>query len=187
MSRPTTLTYQEGPLDTIVGNLRPIEVLEEAHAAVGRISRGEIEGCERSGTFRFEPATGTPTQIGVRRMTARTILGRLLRPSYTVTHGAHRWDLKELPGENLLYFAVDGVVAGRRLTAREDWDGSVEVVARNASGVDKKEVARFSPGDMLTRTTVRVHEAQFDAPDPRETALFGVLVLLPFLYRMHRQ
>lgn len=187
-----TLSYQEGPLDTIVGKLRPVEVVDHLGGLAGRITRGEIEGCERTGTFRFEPVGGAATQLGVRRMTARTVLGRLLRPTYDVTHGDGRWELKDLPGENILYFAVDGEVAGRRLTVREDWDGSVEVVARDPGG-GKREVSRFAPGDVLTRTTVRIDEAalaaadEADGADPRGTALFGTLVLLPFLHRIYRQ
>lgn len=190
-----TLAFQEGPLDTIVGELRPIEVVDERGGLVGRITRGEIDGCERAGTFRFEPLGGAATQVGVRRMTARTVLGRLLRPTYDVTHGSERWEFKDLPGENILYFAVDGEVAGRRLTVREDWDGSVEVVAREPGGGARREIARFTPGDVLTRTAIRIDEAALsgtalertDGADPRGTALFGTLVLLPFLYRVYRQ
>ncbi len=194
MAEVTTYSFQEGLLDTVLGAMRPIEVVDDRGTVAGRIVRGELDGCERSGTFRYEPAGGAPTEVGVRRMTARTVLGRLLRPTYVVTHGEERWELKDLPGENILYFALAGEVAGLRLDAREDWDGSIEVVAREPGDRSKRgarRVCRFNSGDLLVRTAVRVDEALLgrlcDAPDPRGTALFGVLVLLPFLHRVYRQ
>ena len=80
MAEVTTYSFQEGLLDTVLGAMRPIEVVDDRGTVAGRIVRGELDGCERSGTFRYEPAGGAPTEVGVRRMTARTVLGRLLRP-----------------------------------------------------------------------------------------------------------
>ena len=76
----------------------------------------------------------------------------------------------------------------------QDREGSIEVVAREPGDRSKRgarRVCRFNSGDLLVRTAVRVDEALLgrlcDAPDPRGTALFGVLVLLPFLHRVYRQ
>ena len=166
MAEVTTYSFQEGLLDTVLGAMRPIEVVDDRGTVAGRIVRGELDGCERSGTFRYEPAGGAPTEVGVRRMTARTVLGRLLRPTYVVTHGEERWELKDLPGENILYFALAGEVAGLRLDAREDWDGSIEVVAREPGDRSKRgarRVCRFNSGDLLVRTAVRAGPARHRA------------------------
>lgn len=197
MTEIRTFTFREGVLDIVVSAMRPIEVRDDAGDVIGRIVRGQLEGCEKSGTFRFEPGEGAATTLGVRKVTARSILGRLLRPTYVVEHEGQQWELKDLPGENIIYFAVAGDVDGHRLRIRQNWDDSVEVKTRregagrgdgSGGGSGDVRLARFETGEILARTTVEIDVSLLGAEsDPRGTALFGTLLLLPFLHRIYSE
>ena len=69
-----------------------------------------------------------------------------------------------LPG---LLESLDGAL--RPLTWRlvlvdnDSADDSVEVVAREPGGGARREIARFTPGDVLTRTAIRIDEAALSA------------------------
>lgn len=192
-------TYREGTLDTVRRRMKTVAVEDGGGQLVGRVVRGEIPGCEGTGTFRWESPAGDATQVGVRKMTVRSVLGRLLRPTYTVTHttgaaqaeaGVEVGRLKDRIGENILYFAVEGTVDGHRVVAMADWDGTVTVDVR-PEGAKKVRIGRFSAGGLVTRTQVLVDEDALaelcDGADPRSTALFGLLILLPFLHRIYTE
>lgn len=198
MTRTSTYGFREGTLDTVRRSMRTVAVHRDDGELVGRVVRGELAGCERTGTFRWESIGGAATTVGIRRATWRSAVGRLLRPTYAVTHRPDvtapaegeppapvHDELKEIWGENVLYFAVDGTVQGRRVVARADWDGSVEVREQGEDGGRPRRVARFHSGGMFSLTRVEVdHEA---AGTTRDGALFGVLMLLPFVARLHRE
>ena len=196
-----TYTFQEGFGDTIRRTMPTIAVVDENGQLVGRVVRGEIEGCERARTFRWETPAGERTQIGVRKMTARSVVGRLLRPSYAVTHsgpdseGGPESDesagvLKDRIGENILYFAVEGTVHGHRVVILEDWDGTVVVEVRPPRA-RKIRIGRFSSGGLLSRTRVQVDEdaVQELCPGqaPADTVLFGLLILMPYIHRVYTE
>ncbi|WP_197679958.1 hypothetical protein [Microlunatus soli] len=167
-------TLCEGLLDTVITPMRAVEVKTQDGRRIGHVVRGDVADCERTGTFRFEPTSGPSTSMGIVGATARTILHRLLRPSYILLHERQRWTLHDLPGENLLYFAVAGTVQARRLVARLDWDDSVQITA------DGAEVGRVDPGDLLLDTRLR-------ADDDLDPPLFGLIMLIPFIYRVYEQ
>lgn len=196
-----TYSFQEGFGDTIRRTMRTIAVVDEDGQLAGRVMRGEIEGCERARTFRWETLAGERTQIGVRTMTVRSVVGRLLRPSYAVTHAGPESDggpesdesagvLKDRIGENILYFAVEGTVHGHRVVILEDWDGTVVVEVR-LKGAKKRRIGRFSSGGLLTRTQVQVDEdaVQELCPGqaPADTVLFGLLILMPYIHRVYTE
>ena len=196
-----TYTFQEGFGDTIRRTMPTIAVVDENGQLVGRVVRGEIEGCERARTFRWETPAGERTQIGVRKMTARSVVGRLLRPSYAVTHsgpdreGGPESDesagvLKDRIGENILYFAVEGTVDSHRVVILEDWDGTVVVEVRPPRA-RKIRIGRFSSGGLLSRTRVQVDEdaVQELCPGqaPADTVLFGLLILMPYIHRVYTE
>lgn len=196
-----TYTFQEGFGDTIRRTMPTIAVVDENGQLVGRVVRGEIEGCERARTFRWETPAGERTQIGVRKMTARSVVGRLLRPSYAVTHsgpdseGGPESDesagvLKDRIGENILYFAVEGTVDSHRVVILEDWDGTVVVEVRPPRA-RKIRIGRFSSGGLLSRTRVQVDEdaVQELCPGqaPADTVLFGLLILMPYIHRVYKE
>ena len=196
-----TYSFQEGFGDTIRRTMRTIAVVDEDGQLVGRVVRGEIEGCERARTFRWETPAGERTQIGVRKMTARSVVGRLLRPSYAVTHsgpdseGGPESDesagvLKDRIGEIILYFAVEGTVDSHRVVILEDWDGTIVVEVR-PPGARKIRIGRFSSGGLLSRTRVQVDEdaVQELCPGqaPADTVLFGLLILMPYIHRVYTE
>lgn len=196
-----TYTFQEGFGDTIRRTMPTIAVVDENGQLVGRVVRGEIEGCDRARTFRWETPAGERTQIGVRKMTARSVVGRLLRPSYAVTHsgpdseGGPESDesagvLKDRIGENILYFAVEGTVDSHRVVILEDWDGTVVVEVRPPRA-RKIRIGRFSSGGLLSRTRVQVDEdaVQELCPGqaPADTVLFGLLILMPYIHRVYTE
>lgn len=200
-----TYTFQEGLGDTIFRGMRTVPVMDEGGALTGRVVRGEIEGCERARTFRWETLAGERTQIGVRTMTVRSVVGRLLRPSYAVTHAGPESDggpesdepagvLKDRIGENILYFAVEGTVDGHRVVILEDWDGTVVMEVRTeGEGAKrrKRRIGRFSSGGLLTRTQVQVDEDVLQelcpGQAPTSTVLFGLMVLMPYIHRVHTE
>ncbi len=167
-------SYQEGVLDSLAESMRPVSVRASDGSTVGVITRGAIPGCEATGTFEFAPRTGQNTLMGVRKGTLRTALSRLLRPRYAIVHDNRADEFVELLGENFLYFAVSGALQGRKIKAREDWDGSVEVTSQGV------EIGRFHPGGLLAETRVEV--AKF-MPG---SAGFGLMVLLPFIHRIYK-
>ncbi|MFB2573348.1 hypothetical protein [Micrococcus sp. IITD107] len=196
-----TYSFQEGFGDTIRRTMRTIAVVDEDGQLAGRVMRGEIEGCERARTFRWETPAGERTQIGVRTMTVRSVVGRLLRPSYAVTHAGPESDggpesdepagvLKDRIGENILYFAVEGTVHGHRVVSLEDWDGTVVVEVR-PKGAKKRRIGRFSSGGLLTRTQVQVDEDAVQelcqGQAPTSTVLFGLLILMPYIHRVYKE
>lgn len=197
MLDPTVYGFREGLLDTVRRDMKVIPVQREDGELVGRVVRGELPGCEARGTFRWESVSGAATVLGVRAATWRTGFGRLIAPTYDVRHWPDTVQDTEAPlpdpldatlkdrwGENILYFAVAGEVDGRELLVRDDWDGSVEVLDRTADAATgrrgKQVVGRLHQGS-LTHTRVTVdHGAGIE----RESALFGVMVLLPFARRV---
>ena len=203
-----TYTFQEGLGDTIVRGMRTVPVMDEGGALTGRVVRGQIEGCESARTFRWETPAGGATQIGVRKMTARSVLGRLLRPTYAVTHSGPQdaegaggvgtepaedeqaGVLKDRIGENILYFAVEGTVDSHRVVILEDWDGTVVVEVRPPRA-RKIRIGRFSSGGLLSRTRVQVDEdaVQELCPGqaPADTVLFGLLILMPYIHRVYTE
>ena len=207
-----TYTFQEGLGDTIFSGMRTVPVVDEGGALTGRVVRGQIEGCESARTFRWETPAGGATQIGVRKMTARSVLGRLLRPTYAVTHSGPQGEegaggmgtepaedeqagvLKDRIGENILYFAVEGTVDGHRVVILEDWDGTVVMEVRTeGEGAKrrKRRIGRFSSGGLLTRTQVQVDEDVLQelcpGQAPTSTVLFGLMVLMPYIHRVHTE
>ena len=125
MTRTSTYGFREGTLDTVRRSMRTVAVHRDDGELVGRVVRRELAGCERTGTFRWESIGGAATTVGIRRATWRSAVGRLLRPTYAVTHRPEvtapaegeppapvHDELKEIWGENVLYFAVDGTVQG---------------------------------------------------------------------------
>lgn len=169
-------TFREGLLDTVTTSMRSVEVRSaDGGDVIGNVVRGELEGCERAGTFRFEPRSDPSTSMGIRRGTGLEMVNRLLRPQYRMVHGGRESTFKDRPGENLLYFAVRGTVDGRRIDARADWDSSIEITA------DSTEIGRFDPGELLMDTRVQVTSAE------PGSAVFGLLMVLPFIYRIYEQ
>lgn len=197
MLDPAVYAFREGLLDTVRRDMKVIPVQREDGELIGRVTRGELPGCETRGTFRWESIGGAATVLGVRAGTWKSGIGRLIAPTYVVRHWPDTVQdtdaplpdpldatLKDRWGENILYFAVEGEVDGRELLARDDWDGSVEVVDRTtdaATGRRRKQVVGRLQQGSLTHTRVTVdHGAGIE----RESALFGVLVLLPFARRV---
>ena len=166
--------FREGAFDSVQKSMRPIGVQESDGSPVGEISRGEIAGCEASGTFQFTPRIGQPTRMGVRRGTLRTAVSRLLQPRYDILHDGQHGHLVERFGENLLYFAVRGKLSGRQVDAREDWNGSVKVTTQG------EEIGRFHPGGLLTDTRVEITR------DDPGSAEFGLMILLPLIHRIYK-
>lgn len=181
--------FREGLLDTVTASIRPLDV-SGPDGPVGRIVRGELEGTERAGTFCWQPDAArlpgaAPVTLGIVSGTSRArgggvrgMIGRLARrvvaPEYLVVSGDERWTLRDKLGENVLYFAVSGEMAGQRLVARSDWDDSVEVT------LDGERVGRLRPATAFEQT-----EVEIDASLDPTTPVFGVLLLLVFVHRIH--
>lgn len=167
-------SFQEGVLDSVVKAMRPLDVRASDGSFIGAVTRGEIPGCEATGTFQFTPETGDPTSMGVRKGTLGSAISRVFRPSYEVIHGGKSGQFVDRLGENFLYFAVKGKLHGRQIDAREDWDGSVKVTAQGT------EIGRFRTGGFLADTRVETGEFK---PGSAE---FGLLVLLPLIHRIYK-
>lgn len=165
---------QEGLADNLVLGMRPVPVTTEAGAEIGRVVRGELEGCERRATFRFEPVEGDATTLGVHVAGILGKLARLVAPRYRVVQGERTGELRDSPGENLLYFAVRGELDGRTLVARSDWDDTIEVT------YDGRKIARLAPGAALAATEVRIVADLV----PADLA-FQAVVLLVFIARLY--
>lgn len=169
-----TYAYREGLFDSVTTSMRPIDVRNSDDSTVGSITRGDRPGCEKTGTFCFTPLSGPATTMGIRTGTVRTVVSRLLKPSYEFEHHQTTEVFSDRLGENFLYFAVSGTLHGQRILAREDWNGSIKVTARG------DEIGRFRAGGMLTKTSIDV--ANFTP----ESAQFGLLILLPLIHRIYK-
>lgn len=168
--------YRPGLLSTIMRSMSEVVVRDENEQSVGRIVRGVLPGCERAGTFRYEPETGSPTTLGIGSI-RRSWVARLVRPEYRIEHAGEEHRLTDSLGENLLYFSVGGQLRGQRFAARQDWDDSVEVTW------DRARIARWQIGTLSGDVRVDV-DTDGPAADPG-SLLFGVTVLLPFMHMIH--
>ena len=79
MTRTSTYGFREGTLDTVRRSMRTVAVHRDDGEFVGRVVRGELAGCERTGTFRWESIGGAATTVGIRRATWRSAVGRQIR------------------------------------------------------------------------------------------------------------
>lgn len=167
-------SFQEGVFDSVAKSMNPLDVKASDGSIVGVVTRGEIPGCEATGTFQFTPVAGQHTRMGVRKGTRRSMISRLLRPSYELIHEGQADRFVDRLGENFLYFAVKGKLRGRQIDAREDWDGSINVTDQG------ERVGRFRPGGLLVDTQVQTREFE------PGSAGFGLMVLLPLMYRIYK-
>lgn len=167
-------SLQEGVADSLGRRMRSVEVVTEARHLVGRVVRGTLDGCERSGTFRFEPLTGPATTLGVDTAGWRGKVARVVAPRYRAVQGERSAELKDRLGENLLGFAVSGTVEGRPISATEGWSGAVSVT------IDGEKVGRIVAGSVLERTALEISVDLVPAD-----LEFGLVVLLTFMYRLY--
>lgn len=147
-----------------------IFVYNKTDEKIGFISLIDMPECEKRHAFSFNPETGAPTRMGIKKRGIKNIL----TATYIVESSKEHFTLKDKPGNSLLYFCVEGIINEQTVRIEENWDKELEIKVNN------EHVALVKQHEWTLKTNI-----QIDDSIKESSILFSVIIFSLFFYKIY--